>query len=158
LRHQQVSTLIAQGVPNQAIQAAMRQEHGMSATQTDRLVSQVYQEWGDEDADRRPHLKQSAVRRMHNHINNARKAKAWGAVMQGERLLAQIQGTMEPTEVRVNVDAEVRESVMVLLSQLPQDRIDAMAQRALDLRRAAQLPAPTIVDAEAEPVEHLPPP
>ena len=131
----------------------MHSRFAMTRRATDKLARLVYQQWHQEDTDRRPHQKQAAIRRLQDHVLGARKAGNWNAVMQGERLLAQIQGTLEPVEVHINVDAEIRETVAVLLTQLPQERIDAMAEKALQLRKMAGIPPPQLEEEPRRLVE-----
>jgi hypothetical protein len=60
----------------------------------------------------------------------------WKAVDQHERLLAQIQGTLRPVEVRVDVDATVRASLAAVVASLKPEELDELVaeQEALEAR------------------------
>lgn len=122
----------------------------MTTNAINALVPHVFKEWADEDTARRPHQKRAAVKRMHSHIAAARAAKNWNAVASLERLLAQMQGTLEPIEINVNLDATIRESVINVVAMASPERIRDLATHALRMRRAARLPLPAPPPAEVE--------
>lgn len=155
-RRQALSALLAGGVPREEMDQLMARDHGMTVHAVSALLSQVVKGWADEELERRPQWKRAAMRRMHGHIAAARGAKNWSAVAQLERLLAQMQGTLEPLEINVNLDATVRESVINVVAMATPERIDQLAALALRLRTAARLPMPSparVVQAVADAAE-----
>lgn len=144
-RRQYVVTMLLDGVEEETMRRTLRKRFGCERNEARGLVKKVLNEWAAADADRRPHEKRLQVRRLVQHIRDAKRDKSHSAVASFERLLAQILGTLEPTEVHVNVDARVRESVHVVLSQLSPERVVALADRAREMR--ADRPPPVLVEA-----------
>ena len=68
--------------------------------------------------------------------------------------MAQINGTLEPVEIHVQADAVVRESVMVVLSQMSPDRVRRLADQQRLLRAKLDKTKQPVIEVEAEePVE-----
>lgn len=141
-RRQLLSAMIANGATGEEIVHQMQIEFGMTQRAIQKLMNEVVQSWADEEVERRPHWKRAAIKRMHGHIAAARAEKQWTAVASLERLLAQMQGTMEPVVLDVNVDATVRESVINVVAMASPARVQQLAEQALRMRKAARLPSP----------------
>ena len=149
-RNQAASALLAGGASREEIDHQLAIEFSMTSRAVGVLLTRVVKNWSDEEVERRPHMKRAAVKRMHSHIASARAAKNYGAVSSLERLLAQMQGTLEPIEINVNIDATVRESVINVVAMATPARLEQLATAALRMRTAARLPlpaeAPVVVD------------
>jgi hypothetical protein len=123
----------------------MGQQFAMTPRAVQRLAGQVYDALASEEGERRPHLKRLQLRRLVGYITAARTAvdakkqpaPNWSAVAQFERLYAQIAGTLEPVEVHSSVNVDVRESIALVLEQMPSDRLLVMADRARQYRASS---------------------
>jgi hypothetical protein len=145
-----LSALLAAAVPREQVEQQMAVQFGMTAYAVNKLTQEVLKSWGDDEAEQKPHYKRAAIKRIIGHIAAARAAKQYSAVSSLERLLAQIQGTMEPIEIHVNLDATVRESVLHVVAEMTPERLRAMAEAAMRMRvhSRIELPAPAATDDE----------
>jgi hypothetical protein len=154
-RRKVISALMAAGVEEEVIKAETAKRFDMTGRATKMAMGLVIKAWAETDVEQRPHKRLMAEKRLQGHVAAARAAKAWGAVASLERLLAEIQGTRQPDEVHVTVEAEVRENVAVVVQQLTPERINELADRALAFRESPRrltspLPPPTVVDEPDE--------
>ena len=142
-RSQLISALLANGTDHTNIYAICAEQFGMTKQATTRMCGRVLDTWAQDEEAQRPQYKRAAMRRIHGHIAASKKAGKWSSVAQFENLLARIQGTLEPLEVNVNLEATVRESVLHVVSSMDADRLHELAERALAYRAPLPvLPAP----------------
>lgn len=140
-----IEKLLIAGIAIARIESACRDQFSMPKSAVSKCVEQVHARWADEERSNRLHYKTQAMRRLYGHVAEARKDKNWAAVAQLERLLADIQGTKEPLEVQLNVDATISEAVLHVVANLSPERRVALIE---EQRRLRALAART-VDAEA---------
>lgn len=133
-----------------AINRLVLKEFGAPATVVAKRRELIRQRWVEEYDEQRPHLRRMAEKRLNQHIEQARKAGKWDAVVNMERLLAQMQGTLEPERV-------VHEFQTVdILSQLlsSQDVVENYAAEVRMLeQKASQFDAIQCEVVESRPVE-----
>lgn len=142
-----VLQLMCNHVPDERIVAECAKKYQMTTSASRALIRKCEAQLVDESKEHLPVLKSKAVNRLHRWLASAAKDKSWNAVSSLERTLAKIQGTESAVELHVNVDAEVRESVVHLLSNMPPHRLQELAQQGAAM--LAQQGAPT--------PPHLPP-
>lgn len=130
------------------IHALFRDKFNMTRGPVEKLRKQVEEELLELDRETLGLSKQKAIRRIATRIAKAEKAGAWTAVMAGEQLLAKIQGTLEPVQVHVNVDATVREAVTVVLAQMPPAELEALLTDGVPVHELPQAPDPEPAAAE----------
>jgi DNA-binding transcriptional MerR regulator len=135
-----IEKLLIAGVSISRIESACREafDPPMSKTAVRTYISRVHARWAEEERTNRAHYKTQAIRRLYGHIAEARKASNWAAVAQLERLLSDIQGTKEPIEVQVNVDATVTEAMLHVVANLSPERKRALIEEQRRLRALAQ--------------------
>jgi hypothetical protein len=119
------------------IYAAMAKQFGMDTTAVDRLELEVYRLWETEDTKRSTYWKHAARRRILDHIRAAGKAGNWPSVMAGEKILAGIEGTNAPIEIRAHARVEHSHAVLNLIGQLSEQEVLALAEgeRARETQR-----------------------
>jgi len=129
--------MMLDGVADQVvIDVVSRQFDKAEATIKDD-IKHIRRRWTEEDDEQRRTYKSSAMRRIQGHISEARKDRAWGAVSSLERLLAQIQGTLEP--VQVNVEFVARQALADYISNLSDEELDALELEQKELERKAAM-------------------
>lgn len=124
-RREALSRLLASGMSNDAIFELMGKEvnddgspgFNMTEDSVKHLISEVYAEWQEEDAERKPQTKAAAERRILRHIVQAKRDKAWTAVSTLEKVLMQIQGTAEPIEFSSTTDSRINEAILHILGE-----------------------------------------
>lgn len=89
-----------------------------------------------------------ASRRLSQHILNAQKARAWGAVANLENQLARIQGTEQALEQHITIDARLSQATALVLGNLSHEQLDAIIRDAV---AEGALP-PGAIDVLGEPV------
>lgn len=149
-----IEKLLVAGVNTGRIESACREAFNppMPKTSVAKYIEQVRARWAEEERTNRVHYKAQAMRRLYGHVAEARKAANWAAVAQLERLLADIQGTKEPVEVQLNVDATVTEAVLHVVATLSPERRRAMIEEQRRLRELAQrVEGCDVVEVPAEP-------
>ena len=140
-----IEKLLVAGVGVGRVETACRDQFSMGKTAVNSYVMRIRTRWAEEERGNRPHYKAQAMRRLYGHVMEARKDKNWAAVAQLERLISDIQGTKEPVEIQLNVDATVSEAVIHVVANLSPERRKALIE---EQRRIRELAARTI-DAEA---------
>jgi hypothetical protein len=104
----------------------MSARFAMKPGAVDRLRGILEAELLDSDRELLPLTRAKQVGRLHAHIQGARRDKSWNAVAALERTLAQVQGTLEPVQVQVSVEATVRDAVGAVLSGLSRPQLEAL--------------------------------
>lgn len=100
------------------IYAFMSKKFQMSKSTVDQMELSIYEAWEREDDKRARHMKPAAIRRLHDHIREARKAGNWSAVANFERILANMLGMNAPLEVRSQATVTHASAALVLMEQL----------------------------------------
>lgn len=72
--------------------------YGIPPRTTQGYLKQIRERWAAEENADRPLVKQMHRRALADRISKAEGASAWGAVFQGSRLLAEIDGVRSPEE------------------------------------------------------------
>jgi hypothetical protein len=62
----------------------------------------------------------------------------WAAVAKHETLLAKIEGTMKPVELKVDVDVSIRQSMLAVIANMTPEQIDRYAEEDIELERRAK--------------------
>lgn len=118
--------ILANNVPREMACELLGRQFGMTRGASRRLLDKITHELVDADRESLPLVKAKQVSRLHAHIVDARRDKSWNAVAALERLLSQVQGTLEPMQLRVNVDVQVRDAVAGFLSSLSRPQLDSL--------------------------------
>jgi hypothetical protein len=126
-----------EAVPDAIVVKTIIQQYGVASCTAYGDLNAVRAEWVEQDNEHRAEAKSTAVRRILGHIRGAKADKAWGAVASLERLLAQIQGTMEPIQLEATVT--VRNAVFDYLNALSEDEMDSIVAHMDEVERKAAL-------------------
>lgn len=116
---------------------------GMADAARRNLISRAHQELCKTDTGEKQFAKSSAVHRHLRWVRLAAGAKQFSAVASLERNLARIQGTLEPLEVNLTLDANVKMSVTNVVASLDADTLRKLAERALQYRGEMSLALPS---------------
>lgn len=150
-----IERLMVAGVSANKIEDACKKEFSIGKTRVRGYMADIRNRWIEEERANRPTYKAQAMRRIYGHIAEARKAGNWTSVAQFERLLTEIQGTREPVEIQLNVDATVTEAVLHVVANLtPERRAAILAEQ----KRLRGLPVGPVVDTKGEAVPEGAPP
>ncbi len=125
----------------------------MTRTVVATYVARIREKWAEEERAARPHYKAQAMRRIYGHIAEAKRDKNWSAIAQFEKILSDMQGTKEPVEINVNIDATVTEAALHVVSTLTPERRRALIEEQRRLRALAAKPIDTtaeVVDISAQ--------
>lgn len=126
-----VEKLLLDNRPFEVIAQLASHQYGLGRFQVRRLINQIQARWEQEQQERRRYYKLSAIYRIHDTIAAARKEKNWSAVLKGEQLLMQIEGTAEP--IQVSVEFNHRQAVSDYLNNLSdQDLQELAAEFSID--------------------------
>lgn len=159
-----IEDLIVQGASvSQIIRLARRPVSAggldIGEKRTRKLIERVKETHAKEDAEARQEWKAAQIRRLHEYRRQASGVRnpdgTWKvapdhkAIVAYERLLAQICGTLDPVELKV--DARYTEAMLTVVSTLTNEDAanllaEAREQAALAERARKLLPAITIVD------------
>lgn len=121
-----LSRLLASGIPDEEIFEIMGADVNndgspgfkMSPHETSKAIDAVFASWGEEDATRNPHLKAAARRRIYRQIENAQASDSWTAVASLEKVLAQIEGTIEEGQSRAPAEIRIDNAVLFTLGEM----------------------------------------
>lgn len=128
-REQFVEQLLIAGVSAGRVERVAAEKFGVARATIRGSIEKVRVRWAEEERGNRPHLKAQAQRRLIAHIAEARKENQWSAIAQLERLLSEMQGTREPVEINLNVDATVTEAAMHVVANLSQEKVAELVER-----------------------------
>lgn len=159
-----VEDLIVQGASvSQIIRLARRPAPSglnIGEKRTRKLIERVKETHAREDAEARAEWKAAQIRRLHEYRRQASGVRnpdgTWKvepdhkAIVAYERLLAQVCGTLEPVEMKV--DARYTEAMLTVVSTLTNEDAAALLAEAREQARLADaarrmLPAIVVVDA-----------
>lgn len=135
-----IEQLMIAGVSMSRIEDMMRDKFSMARGKVRVYVDAVRARWAEEDAANRPAMKAQAIRRCLGHIAEARRDKNWAAVAQLEKHLSDLQGTKEPVEVNLNIDATITEAALHVVANLTPERRAALIAQQRELRAMAARP------------------
>lgn len=122
-RMEAIESMMIANLGSSTIYAEMRKPpFDMKKSAVDRYMSTIRDQWQDEEREKRPHNKQQAMRRITGHIIRAREKGNFAAVAQFERLLAEMQGTLVPTEHVIHVNGRESEAMTAVLAGLTEER------------------------------------
>ncbi len=150
-RRAAMTKLLANGMDKRTINTAMLQEFGMTKPATEALRKLTLVEWQEETDDMRPHLKQAASRRLHNHILQAGTKGQFQAVASLEKVLMEVQGTAEPMQVNVSVDHRLTTAVLHVLGQTDATMVRELIEGQREFENHTVIP--TLGEASDEPEE-----
>lgn len=130
--------LLGLGMTPSQVRNALQSEHGLSASQADTSIRQVFQDIQAEYTAYKPYAKAAQADRLHRLIAICNAKQQYGEAIRAEALLAKIDGTVDPVVVKVDHEMVVRESLVALVANLsPEDR-DRMVAEQLQLEAAAE--------------------
>jgi hypothetical protein len=122
-----------------------RDKLNMSERACRRLITSIRARWQEEHEERRRYYKLTAMYRLHDTISEAKRDKKWGDVIAAERLLAQLQGTLEP--VQHQVEFTFKQAVADYLSNLTEEELLRLNDEYEDLQRSK-----AALEAHGEPI------
>jgi hypothetical protein len=130
-----VRTLLSKRVPRARIVQGLRKETGWSAVTAYDFINATLRKMRLERENYAPYDKINAIESIIDSIAGAKADKLWGTAIQADRLLAQIQGTLEPIKLEVH---EVRKQALVdyLDSRDPDEVNERLRQIGLICRKA----------------------
>lgn len=126
--------LLTNGATDEEIQRGMSAEfQGMTEQEIDDLSLATAERMLAESSGRKAYKKAFAEKRIHTHIAKASKRGAWGAVANLEAQLARIQGTEEPVEQKVTVDARLQTATLQVLGELTPEQVQELVAEELKM-------------------------
>lgn len=147
-----IETMLIKGIPISSIERRGATDLKMSKVAVRKYIDRIRAKWKEEEREARPHYKASAMRRIIDHIADARRDKNWAAVAQFEKLLSEMQGTKEPLEVALTVNDAVNDALVVVVSRLtPERRAELIAQARSRALAVASESSPAASDSEPVP-------
>ncbi len=130
-RRNAMEGLLKNNVGDDVIFRVMMQEFNMTDSESEVLKEQVLARALSESEHRKPFKKALAEKRISDHIAKASKRGAYGAVAALEGQLARIQGTEEPVESKLTVNARLQTATLHILQGMPQEQIDELIAEEL---------------------------
>jgi DNA polymerase/3'-5' exonuclease PolX len=132
-----IEQLMVRGVGATKIEKACAEKFGMPRSTVLKYMERLREQWAEEERVTRPTNKATAQRRLYQHIQKAREADNWAAVASLERLLSDIQGTKEATEVNVNLEAMSREATLHVIANITPEMREKILGEQRRLRELA---------------------
>lgn len=123
--------LMSSGLSDDEIIDAMQTNFAMTEDEVIRLREKVRAQMLVEFDENAPLHKAMASRRIQRHINEARKARQWGAVANLESQLSKVQGTESPTEQHITVDARLQQATLQVLGGMTQAQVQELIAEEL---------------------------
>lgn len=105
----------------------------MSVAQVRQLITEIYARWADEDAGGEPYRKAAARRRIAEELRDARKAGAWTAIANLEKVLACIEGTNAPIEVSTPAGTRLSDALLAVLGASEELEVRELIERERSL-------------------------
>lgn len=147
MQMQTVEGLMIAGASEGQILRAMRKHESLplGAKRTKKLIERVKSTWAAEDENQRAVKKAAQERRLIQTIEQAKgepdeeghwKDANFAAIVQAERLLADIQGTREPTKVQL--DLQVSVAVAHLIASFTPDQVQSALAEQREMERDAE--------------------
>lgn len=149
-RHAAMFDLVVSGFNERTIVQLWRGKYGAGEPLSSirRLIERVREELLELSKSNREVERQKAIQRLTRRINKADVAGKFGAANNAEKLLAEIQGTLEPVHVRVDVVATVKGAIEQVVGGYTPEQLSAIL--------AGELPAtassPPVLQAHGEEV------
>lgn len=126
-RRLHVLSLMAQGEATYSIVDYCGRAFGMSETQTKYLIHEIREQWKRDIDEQTTFARVEAVTRLKKDLSELRadgRVKNAKDIVRHEKLLAEIEGTLQPIKVSV-IDANetTRDALMVILGGMSQDEL-----------------------------------
>lgn len=165
LEHEQaVEQMLTQGIADYRIGRIMKAKFNVGRCRTGNLLARVRARWVRDNEVGRPAAKAEAIHRLKDSIFEARKDRKWSAVANLESLVADMQGTREPTAIDVHLRAgDALTAIVANMTGETMKRMIATAQErariAAQYEKGRLLPVAAALDAfngdaEPEPIVH----
>lgn len=147
-----LTVLMARGLSNVDQNRILKKRFGLGSKAVERHRRRIYEQWAAEDDERRPYLKARQLARLHRGLDKAYRTGQWTAISALERLIAQIEGNLDPVKLQVNVAAEVQNNVLRVIHQMSPEQLAEYADKERAFRGHAQLAEPemTVEPDDAE--------
>lgn len=146
-----IGVLLTNAVDTHGIVTALRNKWGIGHGRAHKLIERVRRQWIEDSQTNSYANKVEAERRLLDGIKRAREAGKWSAVASFERTLANIQGTLEP--MRIDVNVRQSGAIVEIMASMTGEELEQLAARAAERNalyerwRAGQLPpAPQSVE------------
>jgi len=154
VQEQAIESLLLQGATESQVLRVMRNhpQAPCARVRVTKIMTRIRERWAHEDQNMRAQWKSAAIRRLTQHIENAKGAIAdngtyydanFPAIASFERELAAIQGTHEPLEVKM--DLQVSQAVAHAIVAMTPEQVQHALADMLEMERKA-----TLWDATAE--------
>ena len=131
-RRTTMATLLANGLSDEEIVEMMKKAHTtMIDDEVTELQEKVAERMLAESEKRKPYKKALAEKRLQRHIVSAASRNAWGAVANLEGQLARIQGTEEPQESKLTVDARLQSAAVHVLGAMSNEQLNELVAEEL---------------------------
>lgn len=115
---------------------------GLTANVVEATVREVCRDWDDDFEKNRSQLRARQLARLGYSIRRAMDANRWSACFSGERVYAEVAGTLAPTRVNVNANSTFRLGVAAAVSGMSDEEIEKLAnEEALQGAAPAAPPA-----------------
>jgi hypothetical protein len=154
-RRRSMAALMVQRVGREERTLAMAKAHpGITQREVRELFRELSHELTEDQAELDPTNKRAAELRLLGHIRKASTHDPtkglrpnWTAVAQFEKTLAEVQGTLAPEQVQVNLSVQLAQAQALVIGDLGPDDMARLIQE--EARRSGLLgPAPVVVEAE----------
>jgi hypothetical protein len=152
-----LANLMCDGLNDDELVETMQGAFQMTEDEVLRLRDKVRAQLSAEFDENSVIHKAMASRRIHRHIQEARKARQWGAVANLESQLSKIQGTESPTEQHITVDAKLQQATLTMLGGMTPAQVQELIAEELKRLPPTSTPslpsqaAPVVVQTEPDP-------
>ena len=120
--------LLAAGVSMDKVAAKM-EPYGVKGGTLKRMIRDVVQTWESEAIERQPYARAAHLHRIQTSIFKAQDAGAWNAVATLERVAMEVGGTASPPPEPPPVAGVQQHAILVLLGDMPPDRLAQLIDR-----------------------------
>jgi len=149
---------LANCMPREVIYAEMAVRYAMSESAVNRLIDELQASDEKLELEDSKHRKRRQLQRLHRQIEEAERRGQMNAVMKGEELIANIEGNLEPRELRVNAGLVMAGALAGVLAGMTEERARELIEQHVRIKAlddgptaGARLLGP-VQDAEFEPV------
>lgn len=127
---------------------------GLTDQQVKNAYDQVLEAWSSEEEADSKHTRAAVIQRLRADLAVMRaplapskksgrrltpkKKLPWKEINAHETLLAKVEGTLRPTEVKVDVDVTTRRSLMAIVGTMTGPQLDALLEEERRLEEAAR--------------------
>jgi hypothetical protein len=145
----EISKLMVAGKGVREIRRTLRGVIPVGGMKVERLTKQIKEEWAQDDAENRKHLRATHARRLLGEIEQATNDRAWGPVFAGEATYGKVTGTILPENIHVHMDRV--DLVQQVIGGLDDARLKELYERQLvreKMLEAAGLSVPVVRGGE----------